>query len=54
METDMEREKESCELCQGSGEIVQRPSRVMGYTLTEGESIDERLVPCPLCKTKGD
>ena len=38
-----------CPLCQGSGEYLQQLKRTMGYTQTGNESVDEKLVPCPLC-----
>ena len=38
-----------CPLCQGSKKIFQQPKRTIGYTLTPGETIDEQIVPCPLC-----
>jgi len=41
--------KEICPLCQGSKKVFQQPKRTIGYTLTPGETIDEQLVPCPLC-----
>jgi len=41
--------KEICPLCQGSKKIFQQPKRTIGYTLTDGETIDEKIVPCPLC-----
>ena len=41
---------EDCPLCKGSGEILKRKIRMMGYTLYDGETIDEELVPCPLCE----
>lgn len=43
------RPEEICPLCQGSKKIFQQPKRTIGYTLTPGESIDEKIVPCPLC-----
>jgi len=44
-----EKKREICPLCQGSKKVFQQPKRTMGYTLTDGETIDEQLVPCPLC-----
>jgi len=44
-----EKKKEICPLCQGSNKVFQQPKRTIGYTLTDGETIDEQLVPCPLC-----
>lgn len=41
---------EGCPLCEGTGEILNRKARMMGYTLTNGETIDEDLIPCPLCE----
>jgi len=41
--------KEICPLCQGRKKIFQQPKRTIGYTLTPGETIDEQLIPCPLC-----
>jgi len=41
---------DECSLCGGSGEVLSEKVRQMGYTLTEGESLDEKLIPCPLCK----
>lgn len=48
----MEVEKKvECSLCGGTGEIVQRPQRLMGYTIAvPNESVDEKLIPCPLCQ----
>ena len=43
-----------CPLCKGSGEVLERKARQIGYTLSPNEppdSLEERLVPCPLCKT---
>jgi len=39
-----------CSLCNDTGEVLDIKVRQMGYTLTDGETIDEKLVPCPLCK----
>lgn len=41
---------DDCPLCQGSGEVLNKKVRLMGYTLAEGEQLDEALVPCPLCE----
>jgi hypothetical protein len=41
--------KEICPLCRGSKKIFQQPKRTIGYTLTPGETIDEKIIPCPLC-----
>lgn len=42
-----------CPFCQGTGEVVTRPSRLMGATYLEGDSGDEKLEPCPLCGKSG-
>ena len=42
----------ACDLCGGSGEIVNRKARQMGYTFGHNESpdsLDEHLVSCPKC-----
>lgn len=46
--------KESCPLCQGTGEVLERPARLMGATYPESDPWkgDEHFVPCPLCKKK--
>ncbi len=36
-------------MCGGTCEILREKSRVMGYTLVDGETIDEEFEPCPLC-----
>ncbi len=41
---------EDCPMCNGSKEILNTKVRSIGYTLTEGETIDEVLIPCPLCE----
>ena len=41
---------EDCPLCGGSGEILRSKIRMMGYTLADGETVDEELIPCPLCE----
>jgi len=41
---------EDCPLCGGLGEILNSKVRAMGYTLADGETIDEKLTPCPLCE----
>lgn len=41
---------EDCPLCQGSGEVLNSKVRMIGYTLAEGEQLDEHFVPCPLCE----
>jgi len=43
-------EDDKCPLCGGDKEILDRKTRMLGYTLTDGETIDEQLVPCPLCQ----
>lgn len=43
---------ESCILCEGTGEVLERKVRQMGYTIAPSEPSDvleEKLVPCPLC-----
>ncbi len=41
---------EACELCGGTGEVVKRPTRLMGATYyQEGNLGDEELEPCPAC-----
>ena len=42
--------KVPCPLCRETGEYLVRVVRVLGYTLTDGETIEEHLKPCPLCK----
>jgi len=41
----------SCILCDGSGEIINRPTRLMGATYPEDDQWkgDEHFEPCPLC-----
>jgi len=48
---DFDKDKEAiCPLCHGSKEILKQTKRTMGYTLGEGEkTIDEQIIPCPLC-----
>jgi hypothetical protein len=41
--------KKICPLCRGSKEVLRQTKRTMGYTLTPGETIDEEIIPCPLC-----
>lgn len=38
-----------CVLCQGTGEAINRPSRLIGATYRDGDLGDERLEPCPIC-----
>ena len=38
-----------CLLCEDSGEVVVRPTRVLGATYWDIDLGDERVVPCPLC-----
>lgn len=42
-----------CKLCGETGEVVNRPSRLMGATYWGNDSGDERLEPCPICR-KGE
>ena len=39
----------ACQLCQDTKEVLSSRARVMGYTLTPGETVDEELIPCPAC-----
>lgn len=39
----------TCSLCGGSGEVVNRPTRVIGAT---GYVVDEQLKPCPVCRAE--
>ena len=41
---------ENCILCGGSKEIKVEKARTIGYTLWDGEILDEHLEECPLCK----
>lgn len=46
-------QEEECSLCGGSGEVVERKARQMGYTFGPDEptdSLEEKLIPCPACK----
>ena len=37
--------------CDGSGEILDKKTRVMGYTgYDTGDDTDEKFIHCPLCK----
>lgn len=47
----MPRKPKLCELCEGSTEIVVRPTRLIGATYPEDDKWkgDEHLEPCPLC-----
>jgi len=40
-----------CPLCNGTGEIIKRPARLMGATYPEDDQWkgDEHFEPCPLC-----
>jgi len=45
--------KSPCILCGDSGEVLQVAKRVIGYTLfSPNESIDEVIIPCPICRGK--
>ena len=48
--TTLRRQAVRCKLCQDSGEVLVQCARTIGYTLTPGETIDEHLEPCPICK----
>lgn len=38
-----------CPLCGGTGEVINRPSRLIGATYWGSDSGDEKLEPCPMC-----
>jgi len=44
---------ECCPLCQGTNEVLVRPSRLMGATYKDGDSGDERIEVCELCSKEG-
>lgn len=44
---------ECCPLCQGTKEVLVRPSRLMGATYIDGGSGDERIEVCELCSEEG-
>lgn len=39
--------KPKCPLCDDSGEVVVRPTRLIGATYLDGDSGDERIERCP-------
>lgn len=43
------KERGICPLCDDSGEVVVRPTRLMGATYWGRDSGDEYIEPCPLC-----
>ncbi|KKL69721.1 hypothetical protein LCGC14_2112050 [marine sediment metagenome] len=44
----------ACEHCGDTGEVLDLTVRLIGYTLADGEDIDEKLVPCPVCRETQD
>ena len=49
----VKRVKRRCSHCGGTGEVVSRPSRLMGATYLDTGSGDERLEICPHCNIEG-
>jgi len=42
--------KSNCSLCEGSGEVLKRPARLMGVTYFNDKWMgDEHFGKCPLC-----